>query len=649
MRCRRLLKRVMLALLFVCMTLKIHLEMRMLDSTKTGVSFSPWWSSQTPAHPRLLVGHSSDSPQNLSIKSSTLNISSSFIVDYIVNNRTNSSKNIELNMVSASNQIRNFSAKSEVISKLSKQEETPVHSESNNTHIGSNTTQKHNLSTVDETQSEDMKHNLTSTHQEAAHTITVVKKHIFAKLGIWDSHNKIKIHNVSTDFTEIKLKPVNQTLPENSKENTPPVAKENPPTRAKEDQQVLPIKLFPPVNTVAKPEPPKRGVSHVVDSTEVSLTKEDIIKIKKLLAKENEEQKVYNQDRFGPIASNTTILLVQVHNRLENLRHLVRSLQQTRDIQEALVIFSHDFWNPVINAFIRNVTNFRVMQIFFPFSIQLHPLTFPGRDPRDCAWNVERREELQCLNRVWPDSYGHYREASFTQIKHHWWWKIHRVFDGLNVTRSNYTGHVIFLEEDHYVFPDLLHVLRLLRGLRASACPSCQVLALGNYNKMAATAYKNSIEKGDWWVTKHNLGFALDRAAWTTLAQCKEFFCDFDDYNWDWTLYNLVQTCLHPRMTMLSARLSRVMHVGSCGTHVKKRTCDVHREVRNAETRLRVAKEFLFPPVLVLQDGFRSSGKPKRGNGGWGDLRDRQLCRAIGNYTASDHTLASLLYPPLPH
>ena len=32
--------------------------------------------------------------------------------------------------------------------------------------------------------------------------------------------------------------------------------------------------------------------------------------------------------------------------------------------------------------------------------------------------------EQKCANAAHPDSYGHYREASVTAIKHHWWWKV---------------------------------------------------------------------------------------------------------------------------------------------------------------------------------------------------------------------------------
>jgi hypothetical protein len=52
---------------------------------------------------------------------------------------------------------------------------------------------------------------------------------------------------------------------------------------------------------------------------------------------------------------------------------------------------------------------------------------------------VYRAKEMLCNNALYPDLYGHYREAKFTQTKHHWWWKANRVFNQLEVTR-NHTG-----------------------------------------------------------------------------------------------------------------------------------------------------------------------------------------------------------------
>ena len=44
---------------------------------------------------------------------------------------------------------------------------------------------------------------------------------------------------------------------------------------------------------------------------------------------------------------------------------------------------------------------------------------------------------MKCTNADWPDSYGHYREAKFTQIKHHWWWKVNQIFDQLQATQNH--------------------------------------------------------------------------------------------------------------------------------------------------------------------------------------------------------------------
>lgn len=88
----------------------------------------------------------------------------------------------------------------------------------------------------------------------------------------------------------------------------------------------------------------------------------------------------------------------------------------------------------------------------------------------------------KCNNALHPDLYGHYREAQFTQTKHHWWWKANRVFDQLEITRYH-TGLVLFLEEDHYVAEDFLYLLELMQRRAIELCPQCNILSLGTYLK----------------------------------------------------------------------------------------------------------------------------------------------------------------------
>lgn len=54
-----------------------------------------------------------------------------------------------------------------------------------------------------------------------------------------------------------------------------------------------------------------------------------------------------------------------------------------------------------------------------------------------CNLNINRALRSNCNNALYPDLYGHYREATFTQTKHHWFWKANTVFDDLDITRHH--------------------------------------------------------------------------------------------------------------------------------------------------------------------------------------------------------------------
>ena len=79
---------------------------------------------------------------------------------------------------------------------------------------------------------------------------------------------------------------------------------------------------------------------------------------------------------------------------------------------------------------------------------------------------------------MWPDIHGHYRyiiisasenktqidfrEPKYSQTKHHWWWKANQIFHKLR-DLENYTGPVLFIEEDHYLAPDFLQLLDMMQ------------------------------------------------------------------------------------------------------------------------------------------------------------------------------------------
>ncbi|XP_046432718.1 alpha-1,6-mannosyl-glycoprotein 2-beta-N-acetylglucosaminyltransferase isoform X3 [Neodiprion virginianus] len=369
-----------------------------------------------------------------------------------------------------------------------------------------------------------------------------------------------------------------------------------------------------------------------------------ISELRRQVEKANLEQRVFNEEAFGPLASDAPVIVIQVHARLTYLRHLIVSLAQAKGIEQTLLIFSHDVWDPDINFLVQSVDFCRVMQIFYPYSIQTHPHTFPGEDPNDCPRNIKRESALvkKCINAEHPDLYGHYREAKFTQTKHHWWWKANRVFDQLTVTK-NHVGMVLFLEEDHYVAEDFLHVLRLMERTCKHSCERCNILSLGTYLKTYNYYADNKkAEVTPWISSKHNMGMAFNRITWNKLRDCASKFCSYDDYNWDWSLQHIAQGCIpssqgsgglsHIQSGLIAMvmKAPRIFHIGECGVHHKKNNCEPTAVIEKVQNVLKTAKKHLFPSQLTLTNAaVAKKTKLRKGNGGWGDIRDHQLCLNI--------------------
>ncbi|XP_036234323.1 alpha-1,6-mannosyl-glycoprotein 2-beta-N-acetylglucosaminyltransferase isoform X1 [Bactrocera oleae] len=489
----------------------------------------------------------------------------------------------------------------------------------------------------------------------------------------------------------------------------------------------------------------------------------NISEIKQQIAKYNELQIVLNEDTYGPLQNDSVIIVVQVHTRITYLRHLIVSLAQAKDISKTLLIFSHDYYDDDINDLVQTIDFCKVIQIFYPYSIQTHPNEFPGVDPNDCPRDMKKDHNIitffinraiirKCNNALYPDLYGHYREAKFTQTKHHWWWKANRVFDQLDVTRYH-TGLVLFLEEDHYVAEDFLYLLEMMQSSVGSLCPQCDILSLGTYLKTfnyytynsktnkkspssqyasslltssnllgynrnknrnslqmsshasssssstsAANSFnkkyfnennKNKVYVGDtvtntnaqitnnhntittstttttdksaaqqswsyhvlpslysiyqkvevmpWISSKHNMGFAFNRSTWSTIRKCAQHFCFYDDYNWDWSLHYVSQQCLQKKLHAMIVKGPRVFHIGECGVHHKKKNCESNQVIAKVQQVLRIARKSkqLFPRSLSLTAAsLVKKTKLRKGNGGWGDRRDHQLCM---NMTKSMH------------
>ncbi|MFH4984879.1 hypothetical protein AB6A40_011588 [Gnathostoma spinigerum] len=69
----------------------------------------------------------------------------------------------------------------------------------------------------------------------------------------------------------------------------------------------------------------------------------------------NENYEVLNTDKFGPAHEARTIIVVQVHKRIEYLNYLISTLERANGIEDTLLVFSHDYSSTSINSLIRSI------------------------------------------------------------------------------------------------------------------------------------------------------------------------------------------------------------------------------------------------------------------------------------------------------
>lgn len=341
----------------------------------------------------------------------------------------------------------------------------------------------------------------------------------------------------------------------------------------------------------------------------------------------NKGQQVHHAEKFGAtLEPSDPVIVVQVHNRWRYLQYLLHSLSEVRGIERALLVFSHDHYDAHVLHLPKAVTFCRVMQIFFPYSTQIYPHEFPGVHPNDCPRNIhfEQAHKIKCNNADYPDQYGHYRESKFTQIKHHWWWKINVVMESLNLTR-NHEGPIMLLEEDYYVAPDYIDAVRLLLANRPALCGTSTCLCMvGNNDYNVKKTLTDAVEIRPWNKSTNNLGIIMTRDLWKDIRACFSEFCMHDDYNWDLTLTAVANKCLPAGSLTVSLRVSRVFHIGECGVHRRPKQC---REVLLRKARQAIPKEGFGSELIRQLRPIRPRiiRLPKI-SGGWADVRDHQLC-----------------------
>lgn len=328
-----------------------------------------------------------------------------------------------------------------------------------------------------------------------------------------------------------------------------------------------------------------------------------------------------NLDLYPKLAKDHIPIVLYVHNRPQYLRVVVDSLSKVIGISETLLIVSHDGYFEEMDKLVRSIRFCQVKQIYAPYSPHLFPNSFPGVSPADCKGKDDSKT-MHCRGN--PDQYGNHRLPKIVSLKHHWWWMMNTVWDGLKEMQGM-SGHILFIEEDHFILPNAYRNLQLLVTLKPKRCPGCYSVNL------APSDVKSRGEGNNFLVAERmgNIGYAFNRTIWTKIHKQAKEFCFFDEYNWDITMWATVYPSFGKPVYSLRGPWASAVHFGKCGLHQGQGDRDVcidngvlNIDVKDIDKVVNINSEWRVD-VFRDQPGY---GAGFRGWGGWGDERDRQLC-----------------------
>jgi len=88
----------------------------------------------------------------------------------------------------------------------------------------------------------------------------------------------------------------------------------------------------------------------------VSRMNGNLSEIRAAMLAANRRQRISNLDLFDLVSSDSAVVIVvQVHDRSEYLHHLVSSLRKAVDIEQTLIVFSHDFYSDELNDIVASI------------------------------------------------------------------------------------------------------------------------------------------------------------------------------------------------------------------------------------------------------------------------------------------------------
>ncbi|KAI5644401.1 n-acetylglucosaminyltransferase II (MGAT2) domain-containing protein [Phthorimaea operculella] len=363
----------------------------------------------------------------------------------------------------------------------------------------------------------------------------------------------------------------------------------------------------------------------------------NIADMKQLMHQYNKNETILNERTFDCSAKwDEVILVVMVKELTESFKFLLTSLSQVREIESVLLIFSHSYYDENLNELIRDVNFCRVQQIFYPYSLQVNPNTFPGFDPNDCPYemNVQQAKKLNCTGVKTPDVNGLFRHPEKAEKKHHWWWTANKVFEDLKFYKTVDT-FVVFLEANLYIMEDFLHTLKYMKGvMRVNT--NCDFISLSSPTadlELFRKKRANHLDVQFFDPVNHSSVLGFDLFTWKQIVSRYDLFCDVDDYSWSNSLFHMSKEVVGDEKNnfeVLSSTLPRAYNLDAESGILTDNRQQVHAKAYEIIKMQNEIKDDLFPWEFEFHYEYDSEKIHDRNddiyNGGWSDPRDKKLC-----------------------
>ncbi|XP_061712823.1 alpha-1,6-mannosyl-glycoprotein 2-beta-N-acetylglucosaminyltransferase-like [Cydia pomonella] len=312
-------------------------------------------------------------------------------------------------------------------------------------------------------------------------------------------------------------------------------------------------------------------------------------KVEQTLAEAGHE--LLNEAEYPIVGNKMPVLVVLAGRRAARLQWLLASLADVTNIGDALLVISHSFYDEAVNELVKRVDYCRVLQLYFPYSVQLFPNRFPGAE----------------LNRS--------RAAAIAaEEKQHWWWTTSFLFNHYTLL-DHKLGLALFLQEDDYVAPDLLHMLKYAqRAFKYHH--EAEVISLGR----PVTEADYSLLTVAPWQPPFESGLAFNLTFFKKLQASASYFCQYNDASWSYSLLSAFASWPRGYVDMIASMSPRVVSTRE------------YASGREGAEKARGVFTKIFPMrvrVAYIATGDGRVSHPQlvpHGAGGWEDARDTMLC-----------------------